>query len=145
MKNANQVKQKLKQVIFRHRKNYIKEGLRIRGTLGDSSICSCDITSDCEHPDCVRKLVSELTNEEYVKILKIEFQRSVGGKDCPAVPIGEISKKYPDIAALLWVLDYDHSYEKTDKGRHPLSHPNSRPKGVQETSPEATTPTRKAP
>ena len=122
MHTRGKVKQKLKQVAFRHRKRFIAAGLtrepqnckwnealenpqgppvRLcvygQGTpewnkvVCDPSFGGCTQAEECSLFECRR------TAEE----LKDEFESFAGMK---TVEMGRLSREYPDLAALLWVL-----------------------------------------
>lgn len=128
MKTEGKVKQKVKQVVFRHRKNFVVQGLARRpgncrhnrtvhlpvhmanrATLGVCGYCHeegesldvvCDSTmgGDTQAADC-----PYFSPAKTAKELKEEFNAKLG-LDGTAVRIGYIAKEYPDVAALMWVL-----------------------------------------
>ena len=125
MKTEGQVKQKVKQVIFRHRKEYVRHGLAKRpqncahnrrislpvhmanrasiGICGDDSIpltCVCDSTmgGDRQAEEC-----AYFTKRLAAEALKEEFNQKLG-LDGSFVEIGYIAKEYPDVAALMWAM-----------------------------------------
>lgn len=133
MKSESQIKQKLKQVIFRHRKSYVADGLakapkncahnrRITlpvhtgnrasiGICGDPSIpltCVCDSTmgGDLQAQEC--PYFSKLHTAQG---LKEEFTTKLG-LDGTLVQIGFIAKEYPDVAALMWALGPGKNVDK---------------------------------
>jgi hypothetical protein len=128
VKTAGQIRQKLKQVVYRHRKEHVRRGLARR-------------PENCEHNGVVH-LPVHMANRETVRIcryvddngawrnrvcdpalggvqqaqacphfsccntpesLKEDFGRGIGLDGTP-VEIGHIAKHYPDVAALMWVL-----------------------------------------
>lgn len=128
MKTEGQVRQKLKQVVFRHRKEHVKRGLATR-------------PENCEHNGTVH-LPLHLSNRTSLRVcrfvddegtwlnrvcdasmggveqaqgcphfscrhtpasLKADFGRQIG-LDGTGVEIGYIAKMFPDVAALMWVL-----------------------------------------
>lgn len=129
MKTESEIKQKLKQVIFRHRKNYVQERLSRRPencehnrvvrlpvhTGNRASLRVCGYISDdgdtndvvCDSTMAGEKQAQECPFFECgkdAKELKEEFKNRMGlGKE--VVPIGVIAKEYPDVAALKWALD----------------------------------------
>jgi len=149
MKKAAEIKRKLKQVLYRHRKKYVEEGLRRRPAncthnavieIGDPSrsnrthlrICTWGI-EDAKEPGAFRQ-------EDGGEWNAVTCDESLGGRkqcrDCPTfecgseaedlkaafatmlgvdgteVDIGWIAKQYPDVAALMWVLDSEPHSEK---------------------------------
>lgn len=129
MKNEGQIKQKVKQVIFRHRKAYINEGLarkpenclhndRVRlpvhmanrATLGICGFCPDDQTPNnfvCDSSMGGDKQAAEcpfFRSHTSAEELKDEFNKKLGLNGETPVKIGYIAKEYPDVAALMWVL-----------------------------------------
>lgn len=128
MKSEGQIKQKVKQVIFRHRKAYMKRGLskrpencihnhRVtlpvhmanRASLGVCGYCGedgpnnvvCDSTMGGDKQAAECPYFQERSSAED---LKEEFNRKLGLDGEKPVEIGYIAKEYPDVAALLWVM-----------------------------------------
>lgn len=128
MKSEGQIKQKLKQVIYRHRKNYVAQGLarvpencchnrvvrlpvhtgnraviRVCGLdlgEGDTNDVVCDSTMAGEEQARKCEYFRECATAEQ---LKDEFKQKLG-LDGTTVNIGVIAKEYPDVAALMWAL-----------------------------------------
>lgn len=129
MKAEGQIKQKVKQVIFRHRKAYIRAGLarkprnclhndKVRlpihmsnratlnvcgycpdGETPNNFVCDSSMGGDKQAADC-----PFFENRTTAEDLKEEFNRKLGLNGEAPVEIGYIAKEYPDIAALMWVL-----------------------------------------
>jgi len=129
LKSEGQIKQKVKQVIFRHRKEYVRQGLSRhpencqynekihlpvhmanRATLGVCGHCFdgesprnlvCDSTmgGDRQAADC-----TFFQDRNSAEELKDEFNRKLGIDGGAPREIGYIAQEYPDVAALLWVL-----------------------------------------
>jgi hypothetical protein len=128
VKSEGQLKQKAKQIIFRHRKAYVQRGLAKRpencshnrkvslpvhmanrATLSVCGYCPddgapnnvvCDSTmgGDRQAGEC-----PFFEARRTAEALKDEFNRKLG-LNGHAVEIGYIAKEYPDVAALLWVM-----------------------------------------
>ena len=125
MKSEGQVKQKLKQVIYRHRKSHVERGMarlpencrsnrRVslpqhtgnRTSLGvcyceeiaDQRVCDSTMAGDVQAQNC--PYFEDLHTPE---VLKDAFTRKLG-LDGTVVNIGVIAKEYPDVAALMWAL-----------------------------------------
>ena len=141
MKKTTEIKRKLKQVLYRHRKKYVEEGLKRRPAnckhnaiieIGDASrtnrthlrICTWGAgqTQDGEgwnnttcdeglggRKQCRECRFYECRNE--ADDLKAEFA-TILGIDGTEVDIGWIAKQYPDVAALMWVLDSEPQTEE---------------------------------
>lgn len=129
MKSEGQIKQKIKQVVFRHRKAYIRHGLARhpencthnqkvslpvhmsnRATLricgycpegGEPNNVVCDSTMGGERQAGECPFFEPNRSAEN---LKEEFNRKLGLNGEDPVEIGYIAQEYPDVAALLWVL-----------------------------------------
>ena len=132
MQTRGKVKQKLKQAAFRHRKRFVAEGLNreprnckwndalktphgsevrlcVYGqgsedwnkVVCDPAFGGCEQAEVCEFFECRR------TAEE----LKDEFENFAGMKG--QVEMGRLSREYPDLAALLWVLSEGANDEET--------------------------------
>lgn len=129
MKTEKQVRQKAKQVLFRHRKEHVRRGLAQRphncahnqkvtlpihmanrATLGVCGLCLeanqprnvlCDSSmgGDEQAANCPYFQAAKTA-----KVLKEEFNHSLGLDGESPVQIGIIAKEYPDLAALMWVL-----------------------------------------
>lgn len=126
MKTESQVRHKLRQVIFRHRKKYVHARMAQR-------------PENCDHNSVVR-LPLFVSDRAYLRVcsysgegwegrvcdpdlgglrqvtecphyacgrdpdaLRLEFQAELGLDQRP-LPLAWIAREYPDIAALLWVL-----------------------------------------
>lgn len=128
MKTEGQVKQKVKQVIFRHRKAYIQSGLAKRpencsynervtlpvhmanraslgvcgycpdGSSPNNVVCDASMGGERQAAECPYFEASQSADA-----LKDDFNRRLG-LDGSAVEIGYIAKEYPDVAALMWVM-----------------------------------------
>lgn len=128
MKTEGQVKQKVKQVIFRHRKAFVQRGLarhpenctynekvrlpvhmanratlRVCGYCPDGStpnnvVCDASMGGERQAAEC-----PYFEARRSADALKDEFNRRLG-LDGSAVEIGYIAKEYPDVAALMWVM-----------------------------------------
>jgi len=129
MKSDGQINQKIKQVIFRHRKAYIQKrlarhpdnctfndrvGLPIhmsnRASLG---VCGyCDENDEPNNVTCDASMGGEqqaiacpyFEADKEAEELKKEFNENLGIEGGSPKEIGYIAKEYPDVAALLWVL-----------------------------------------
>lgn len=129
MKGEGQIKQKVKQVVFRHRKAYIRRGmarhpencvfneqihlpvhmanrasLRVCGYCpegGEPSKVMCDATMGGERQAAECPVFQAHKSAEE---LKEEFNDKLGIEGGPPKEIGYIAQAYPDVAALLWVL-----------------------------------------
>jgi hypothetical protein len=129
MKKQGSVRQKLKQVMFRHRSKYVEEGMKRRPAncahneivqVHDPSsanraglrICLYGVSSE-DHDRWNNRTCDEslggleqcrqcpmFKNRSTSEDLKAEFATMLGAGD-----IGWIAKQYPDVAALMWVLD----------------------------------------
>jgi hypothetical protein len=128
VKTEGQIKQKLKQVIYRHRKNYVERGLeqrpencsynepvrlplhtanraviRVCGYCPDGSnrnavVCDSSMAGDRQAAEC-----PYFHHRKSGEDLKDEFKSKLG-LDGSTVNIGLIAKEYPDVAALMWAL-----------------------------------------
>lgn len=128
MKTEGQIKQKLKQVVYRHRKKFISSGMakkpanclynravRLPVHTGNrATIRVCGLVQNGEHVcnvicdstmagDRQAEKCSFFENKDTAEELKKQFKAKIG-LDGSAVSIGEIAREYPDIAALMWVL-----------------------------------------
>jgi len=128
VKSEGQIKQKLKQVIYRHRKNYVAQGLarvpencrhnrvvRLPVHTGNRAVirvCGLDFgDGDTNDVVCDSTMAGEEQAREcqYFREcstagqLKDEFKQKLG-LDGSTVNIGVIAKEYPDVAALMWAL-----------------------------------------
>lgn len=137
MISSGKVRQRLKQVLFRHRKKYVEDGLKRRP-------CNCIHNADARVLDdkvpkqTVRLCLYQV--EDRSKWNNVVCDESLGGvaqaercpyyeckhsvKDLEALfntVVGidgtnaEFSKHYPDVAALLWVLGQDSQNEKNEE------------------------------
>lgn len=121
MRSQGQVRHKLKQVLFRHLQKKLRLALRRRPdtcaynkVVGGDSIqvfaCDCPESSgklcDARLPVSLEQALtcpwwqSSKSKEE----LKAEFKQLIESPDR-----GAVAAEYPDVAALLWVLDEDVS------------------------------------
>lgn len=128
MKSEGQVRQKLKQVIYRHRKNYVNEGMarrpencdhnrvvrlplhtgnrasiRVCGYVDDDGgtndlVCDSTMAGEDQARECPYFCEGRSAED-----LKDEFNRKLG-LDGSEIQIGFIAKEYPDVAALMWAL-----------------------------------------
>jgi len=131
VKSEGQVKQKLKQVIYRHRKSHVERGMtripencthnravRLPVHTGNRAVihvCAY-LVSETEPNDvvCDSTMAGEVQARECpyfegchsAEDLKDEFTRNLGLDGSP-VNIGVIAKEYPDVAALMWALGPD--------------------------------------
>ena len=125
MKSEGQIKQKLKQVVFRHRKNFIDARISRRpdncrhqqrvhlpqhtGNRSALGVCFCDEIPDkrvCDSTmagDRQARECSFFDCKHVVEDLKESFKRKVG-LDGSEVNMGVLAKEYPDVAALMWAL-----------------------------------------
>ena len=127
MKTEGQIKQKVKQVVFRHRKAYIRHGLarhpgncffnrrvhlpvhmtnrvvlHICGYCSDTPnnvVCDATMGGDRQAAECPYFEARKTADQ-----LKDEFNEKLGVDGGPPREIGYIAKEYPDVAALLWVM-----------------------------------------
>lgn len=130
MKTEGHVRQKIKQVIFRHRKEYVRQGLARRPencahnrvvrlpvhTGNRATIRVCAYTSKEETNDfvCDSTMAGDEQAEQCpffecrhtASTLKSGFRAKLGLDGSP-VKIGVIASEYPDVAALMWVLGPD--------------------------------------
>lgn len=129
MKSEGQIKQKAKQVIFRHRKEYVRHGLARRPEncayneevhlpVHMSNRATLRVCGYCANGDGRNNVVCDSTMggdkqaqncpyfkaERTAKTLKADFNKKLGLSGSDPVEIGYIAKEYPDVAALLWVL-----------------------------------------
>ena len=143
MKSESEINQKLKQVIFRHRKNYVQDGLsrkpencqhnrrvklpihtgnratiRVCGYVDDDGelndlVCDSTMAGDKQASDC------PFFECRYTAAdLKKRFKNKLGlGEEI--VPIGLIAKEFPDIAALKWCLDPGKTDTEEPEGEQP--------------------------
>lgn len=128
MKSESQVRQKIKQVVFRHRKKYVENGLkrwpsncahnklvRLRTpSSGKHQIRCCSLKNDdVDQTDlvCDRNLgglrqsrsCPYFEHRASAQDLKQEFVKKLGLDGSP-VSLGELARDYPDVVALNWVL-----------------------------------------
>jgi len=127
MKRPGEVRQKLKQVVFRHTQRILKEALRASPTTCkfnlalrnkaklEVQICDCkeadtlgmvcdesfvDLSPECEYREPIE------TKEEIKKRISALVKES---------SLGEVAQEFPDVAALLWVLSEEaDSVEEDD-------------------------------
>lgn len=113
MKNPGQIRQKLKQVIFRHRKRFLSKHLRV---IPSNCKFNCILETPensigvCQHSEESRDLIcdSGLGNRA-VTCPSFEVKRSAQNLKSDFNEIlfqspEELSQQYPDIVALMWVL-----------------------------------------
>jgi hypothetical protein len=127
MKKSADVRHQLKQVIFRHRKRHVIEGMKRRpknckhngvvqlpvhtsnraeihvcrfqnGEGWNNRVCDSSMGGDLQAREC-KYFECENTAES----LKDEIAEKMGLDGTP-VKLGELARDYPDVAALLWVL-----------------------------------------
>lgn len=128
MKSDGQVRQKLKQVLYRHRKEFLREHLlrrpenckhnsimhlpvqvsnravvRVCGLISqdgewNNRVCDSLLGGDRQASQCPHYACRNTADD-----LKVEFNERIGLGATP-VEIGRIAKDYPDAAALMWVL-----------------------------------------
>lgn len=127
MKREGQIRQQLKQVIYRHRKRYVTEGLKQKpvnckhndvvrlpvhtanratirvcrfqnGQGWNNRVCDSSMGGDEQAQEC-----PYFDCKNTPKGLKEEFSSQLGLDGTPVVK-GILARDYPDIAALLWVL-----------------------------------------
>lgn len=129
MKTEGQIKQKVKQVVYRHRKEFIRRRMatrpencghnrRISLPQHHSNRGSLGICGYCPEGEGPRNVVCDSSMEgerqavqcpyyegaASAQALKQEFNERLGLEGAHPVEIGYIAKEYPDVAALLWVL-----------------------------------------
>jgi hypothetical protein len=128
VKNDGQVRQKLKQVLFRHRKEFVRlnlsrrpencehnatvrlplhvssrAGVRVCGFVdpdGDwnDRVCDSALGGDRQAGRC-----PHYSCRNTAELLKADFNERVGLGEA-SVEIGQLASEYPDVAALMWVL-----------------------------------------
>lgn len=127
MKTEGQVRQKLKQVIFRHRKEFVHAGLARRpqncahnrtvrlpvhtGNRASLRVCNYRLGDDEMNVVCDPTMAGDEQAQECpyfscrqtASSLKEEFKAKLG-LDGSSVQIGVIASEYPDVAALMWVM-----------------------------------------
>jgi hypothetical protein len=127
VKTEGEIRHKLKQVIYRHRKDFVKRGLarmpencehnrvvRLPVHTGNrATIRVCGYEKDGEGNDvvCDASMAGEVQAEKCPYFccrhdadgLKSRFKSKMG-LDGTVVQIGLIAKEYPDVAALMWAL-----------------------------------------
>jgi hypothetical protein len=129
VKSEGQIKQKVKQVIFRHRKEHIQQGLsrrpencgyneKVRLPVHMANRATLHICGYCPTGDTPNNVVCDSTmggdqqaaecpyfeNRLEAEALKDEFNRKLGIDGGIPREIGYIAKEFPDVAALLWVM-----------------------------------------
>lgn len=132
MKTEGQIKQKAKQVIFRHRKEYVRHGLARRPEncshneevhlpIHMANRATLHVCGYCDDQGVRNAVVCDSTmggekqaqkcpyfeSRRNAKTLKEDFNKKLGLSGSEPVEIGYIAKEYPDVAALLWVLGPD--------------------------------------
>lgn len=125
MKSEGQVRQKIKQVLFRHRKRKIREGLKktpcnckFNGHLDlpDSFLSERDNVNLCTYPGnlqtCDERITGDLEKAQqcpfFVSEADIENVKSLFDADLLGRNLVEVAEVYPDAAALMWVLEIDN-------------------------------------
>jgi hypothetical protein len=144
MKSEGQLRQKIKMVIFRHRKAYIQAGLAPRphnclfnekvrlpvhmanraalcvcqykeeGDLPRNVICDSSMGGDKQAAECPYFQAARDADT-----LKAEFNLKLGIEGGTPVEIGYIAKEYPDVAALLWVMGPAKGVNKEEPAEEP--------------------------
>lgn len=144
MKTEGQIKQKVKQVIYRHRKEFIRRGVATRpencehnrrislpqhhsnrGILGvcgycpegegpRNIVCDSSMEGDRQAAEC-----PYYKGARTASALKTEFNERLGLDGGQPVEIGYIAKEYPDVAALLWVLGPSKQVNTTEPAPEP--------------------------
>jgi len=129
VKTEGQIKQKVKQVVYRHRKAFIRHGLarhpgnctyNERVTLpihmsNRATLHICGYCSDGENPNnivCDASMGGDrqaadcpyFEARRSAEDLKEQFNEDLGIDGGSPKEIGYIAKEYPDVAALLWVM-----------------------------------------
>lgn len=115
MKTEGKVKRKFKQAKFRHLKKLLQTNFKqtsdgckfnrkVRGDGRFIGVCSVqdEIVCDCLVPEVARQcdIFEPLrSKDEITQEFEASFERD----------IGEIAQDYPDLAALMWVLDLEGS------------------------------------
>lgn len=137
MKTEAQVRQKLKQVIFRHRKEFVREGLSRRpqncahnrtvrlpvhtGNRASLRVCDYRQGDDAMDVVCDPTMAGDEQAQECpffacrqtASSLKEDFKAKLGLDGSP-VQIGVIASEYPDVAALMWVMGPGKNVDKND-------------------------------
>jgi hypothetical protein len=136
MKSQSQIKQQLKQAIYRHRKRYIKSGLSrvpenckhhgevrlpvVQGGASKMGVCQyvdengqrTDLVCDegwCSHNPAHKCPNFSVKNDP--ETLKSDFAEQFVLDD--PEQIGRLARIYPDVVALMWVLDESSSETAT--------------------------------
>lgn len=129
MKTEGQIRQQIKQVIYRHRKTYIRTNLsrhpencafneRVHLPVHMANRATLRVCGYCPNGEDRNNVVCDATMggeaqagncgffEPRVdaEMLKEEFNHKLGIDGGPPKEIGYIAKHYPDLAALLWVM-----------------------------------------
>lgn len=132
MKTDGQIRQKIKQVVFRHRKAFVRQGLarhpgncafNTKVTLplhmaNRATLHVCGYRSEEKTPNnvvCDATMGGERQARECpwfktcrsAEELKGDFNDRLGVDGGAPKEIGYIAKEYPDVAALLWVMGPD--------------------------------------
>lgn len=131
MKSEGQIKQKIKQRIYRHRKNYVEQGMAqkpancqnnrvvrlpqhtgnratIRVCAIKDKVCDSTMAGDPQAESC-----PDFEHCRTAEDLKNEFKERLG-LDGGDVNLNVITRDYPDVALLMWVLD-DNTQDNTDE------------------------------
>jgi len=118
MKDIGAIRQKLKQVLYRHRKKHIqdrlsvepgncKHNLELQGLpMGPVFICGgtcqgvvCDINHNNPSENC-----GFFEPAWEVDEIKVTFDQELSEKS-----VAEVAREYPDAAALMWVLEEEET------------------------------------
>ena len=123
MRRESQIRHKLKQVIFRHRKKFVEKGLsrrpencehnrvvtlpvhtgnratlRVCGFNDNNVVCDPTMAGEAQAREC-----PYFGGCNTPESLKSEFSKKLGlGED--VIQAGALAKDYPDLIALMWVL-----------------------------------------
>ena len=119
MKNPNEIKQKLKQVQFRHAKKEIEQLLAIEpmncahnrkldlSNLGQIGFCAADSCPLKGKPCDIRIGTPATGCGHYAPLHSAGDARDQAKQFFATARPGDIARLYPDVAALLWALDED--------------------------------------
>jgi hypothetical protein len=128
VKRESQIRQKIKQVVFRHKKRFVQEGMKRRpanckhnavvrlpqhtGNRATIGVCRYYLEEVGWHNRvCDSSMAGDQQAEECPyfdclhtpKMLKESFDKRLG-LEGDRVEVAQIAEEFPDIAALLWVL-----------------------------------------
>jgi len=129
VKNDGQIKQKIKQVVYRHRKAFVRHGLarhpencsynkRVTLPVHMSNRAALHVCGYCPDGETPNNVVCDASMggdrqagecpffeaKNTAEALKEEFNENLGINGGAPREIGYIAKEYPDVAALLWVM-----------------------------------------